>query len=396
MAIFAGQSANSSFPEACSDRQLTKPWQRQNIPGGWGTNMTNVLTDILKEPAQLLVSLSYALTTGSKELERAASLLRSAKTVIIAGIGASWHAGMAMQSVFLAQGRQTLLMDASELLYFAELTAGTVVVLLSRSGRSIEIVRLLKKCRADSVSTIAITNSPDSTLARAADVVLCTNTDFDHGVSITTYTAINLNATLLALWACDYPVTILADELRTSIEQSAAAIPQWRETIEMSGWTDTNAANYFLARGSSLSSCHEARLLWEEAAKMPATALTTGGFRHGPQEMVHEGLRIGMWIDAERMRQQDLSLAADLRSLGARVFLIGQALDAGAASCVVSLPPIPSAFQSIIDVIPIQIAAEQLAALRGQDCDTFRLCSYIVQDEGGLGNSKLATENAGA
>jgi len=38
----------------------------------------------------------------------------------------------------------------------------------------------------------------------------------------------------------------------------------------------------------------------------------------------------------------------------------------------------------VIDIIPIQIAAERLAAVRGEDPDSFRLCSYIVEDEGGL------------
>jgi glucosamine--fructose-6-phosphate aminotransferase (isomerizing) len=125
-------------------------------------------------------------------------------------------------------------------------------------------------------------------------------------------------------------------------------------------------------------------LLWEEAAKQPATALTSGGFRHGPQEIVREGLSIGLWIDAERMRSQDLELARDLREHGARVLLIGQELEESAADCVLCLPAIPAQWQFLIDIFPIQVAAERLAAIRGVDPDSFRLCSYIVEDEGGL------------
>jgi glucosamine--fructose-6-phosphate aminotransferase (isomerizing) len=117
---------------------------------------------------------------------------------------------------------------------------------------------------------------------------------------------------------------------------------------------------------------------------MPATALTAGGFRHGPQEIVRAGFRAGIWIDAERMRSEDLDLARDLRRLGARVLLIGQGLEQGAAECVLRLPPIPSQWQFLIEIIPIQIAAERLAILRGEDPDSFRLCSYIVENEGGL------------
>jgi glucosamine--fructose-6-phosphate aminotransferase (isomerizing) len=350
-----------------------------------GAAMTKVFADILKEPEQLSASLSYTLSGGAEELELAASLLRSAKSIVIAGIGASWHAGMAMHSLLLAYGVPSLLIDASELLSMAKLPDGAVVVHLSRSGRSIEIVRLAERCRAESKPIVAITNSPASALANASDAVLLTHTDFDHGVSITTYTAIGMTGALLALRTVDEPIGLLADGLSESLRRTNEFIQQWRETIEASGWLDGHADTYFLARGTSLGSCHEARLLWEESAKRPATALTTGGFRHGPQEIVREGLRIGMWIDAEKMREQDLTLAADLRRFGASVLLIGQRLDSEIAQCVVNLPPVPSELQFVVDIIPAQIAAVSLAALRGEDCDTFRLCAYIVEDEGGLG-----------
>jgi len=61
-----------------------------------------------------------------------------------------------------------------------------------------------------------------------------------------------------------------------------------------------------------------------EGVKSPASAMNTGSFRHGPQEMVAAGARFGIWIDAERMRGQDLAVARDLRKLGAAVMLIGQ------------------------------------------------------------------------
>ena len=51
-------------------------------------------------------------------------------------------------------------------------------------------------------------------------------------------------------------------------------------------WFAPGRVVHFLGRGGSLGSCYEARLLWEEGAKSEATALGTGSFRHGPQEIV--------------------------------------------------------------------------------------------------------------
>jgi glutamine---fructose-6-phosphate transaminase (isomerizing) len=122
----------------------------------------------------------------------------------------------------------------------------------------------------------------------------------------------------------------------------------------------------------------------------------TGSFRHGPQEIVTQDLRFGIWIDGERMREQDLAVARDLRKLGAHVLLIGQKLPEDAGDLVFQLPEIPSEWQFLIDIIPAQLAAEKLSRLSGVDCDTFRLSSYIVEDEGGLLPKEAGKETRGA
>ena len=84
------------------------------------------------------------------------------------------------------------------------------------------------------------------------------------------------------------------------------------------------------------------------------------------------------------MREPDLAVARDLRKLGARVMLIGQKLPDDAGDLVFQLPAIPAEWQFLIDIIPAQLAAERLARLSGVDCDSFRLSSYIVEDQSGL------------
>lgn len=349
---------------------------------------SKLFEDILKQPAQLALCLQHMLGAGKPLLDKAAAVLRRPRPILIVGIGASWHAGMAMQAVLMADAWPALLVDAAELLHSGEIPQGATVVLLSRSGKSTEIVQLIDKCRAKAAMIIAITNAPDSPLAQAADIVLNTATDFDHAVSVTTYSAIAMAGLLLATEALGQTAAAAEQDLLLAFDAAAAQIPAWRQTLANSGWlADPNSSTYFLARGAGLASCHEARLLWEEAAKNPATALTSSGFRHGPQEIVRPGLRIGMWLDAERMRSEDIALAHDLKKLGARVLLIGQGVDAQGVDCAIVLPAIPAPFQCIIEIIPIQLAAEMLAHLRGQDPDSFRLCAYIVEDEGGLSKS---------
>jgi hypothetical protein len=84
------------------------------------------------------------------------------------------------------------------------------------------------------------------------------------------------------------------------------------------------------------------------------------------------------------LRAQDLAVARDLKKLGACVMLVGQNLSEDAGNLVFQIPDVPRDWQFLIDIIPAQLAAEKLARLSGVDSDTFRYCSFIVEDEFGL------------
>jgi glucosamine--fructose-6-phosphate aminotransferase (isomerizing) len=347
-------------------------------------NMTHFLQDILRQPVELRDVIHYLCTAGRSTLRQAAELIRSADHVYMTGIGSSWHAALSAAPVFFSGARPVYLQDAAELLHFAVLPRNAVVIAISRTGRSIEIVQLLAKVRESGGTVIALTNSDDGPLAREAQIPLVVPTTFDHGISVNTYSSLAAAAGALAMTTAGSFDDAFATSLSRALADTARAIPDWQEQIALASWLSPGAVCYFLARGSSLASCHETRLLWEEAAKAPATAMETSSFRHGPQEMVAKGTRFGIWVDGQCMREQDLAVAQDLRRLGASVMLIGQDLKQGGGDLVLRLPQVPSGWQFLIDIIPAQLAAERFAHLSGVDCDTFRYCSYLVEGEYGL------------
>lgn len=100
--------------------------------------------------------------------------------------------------------------------------------------------------------------------------------------------------------------------------------------------------------------------------------------------MVAKDMRFGLWIDGRRMRDQDLAVARDLRKLGDFAILIGQDLPEHDGDLVFQLHGICSEWQFLVDIIPAQLAADKLAWLAGMNCDSFRICSYVVEDEYGL------------
>src|SRR5882724_11299834 len=347
-------------------------------------HMSQFLRDILRQPEELERTIEYLCRPKLPALGAAAAAIRNARHVYLTGIGSSWHAALNVGALFFQNARPVYMQDAAELLQFATFPPDAAIIIISRSGRSIEIVQLVAKARAAGATVIAVTNAPDGPLAKQAQIPIVVPIALDHAISVNTYSTLAAAAGLLASNVAGSFDAQLASTLSLSIAEAARSIPRWQEQVADTTWLLPGAVCYFLARGSSLGSCYEARLLWEEGAKSPATAMGTGGFRHGPQEMVAEGSRFGMWIDGSRMRGQDLTVARDLRRLGASVMLIGQDIPEDAADLVFRLPKIPPHWQFLIDIIPAQLAAERLAQLSGVDCDSFRLCSYIVEDEWGL------------
>lgn len=346
--------------------------------------MTHFLRDILRQPKELQRTIEFLLGSGAGALEAAKNSILSARHVYLTGIGSSWHAALTAGPLFFAAGHPVYMLDAAELLEFTTIPSDSTVVIISRSGRSIEIVNLLDKVRGRDVTVVGVTNSQDGPLAREAQISIVVPVELDHAISVNTYSTLALATGILASAVAGSLDATLARSLSRAIERIEPAFADWQTQIETTQWLSSGSVYYFLARGSNMGSCQEARLLWEEGVKSPATAMNTGSFRHGPQEMVSKGTRLGVWIDANHSREQDLAVARDLRRLGASVMVLGQELPPDAGDLVLQLPPVPPAWQFLIDIIPAQLAAERLSRMSGVDCDSFRYCSFIVEDEYGL------------
>jgi glutamine---fructose-6-phosphate transaminase (isomerizing) len=345
--------------------------------------MTHFLQDILRQPDELQRVIERLQGDGRQSLESAAAAIQKARHVYLTGIGASYNAALGAASHFYSAGHPVYLLDASELLFSASIPAGSTLIVLSRSGRSVEIVKLLEKARAANATVVGVTNFSDGTLAQQANIPIVLPVQPDHGISANTYVSLAAGAAAIASTVAGAFDAPLASNLLHAIATTAEQIPAWQQQLAQSAWLQPGATYYFLARGASLASSYGAQLLWEEGVKVAAVAMGTDSFRHGPQEIVTAGMRFAIWVD-DRLREADLAVARDLRRLGASVMVIGSNLPSDSADLVVQLPPWPSGWQFLMDIIPAQLAAETLSRLSGADCDSFRFASYVVEGDKGL------------
>jgi arabinose-5-phosphate isomerase len=137
------------------------------------------MTDILQTARQLLIDETVAITQMGERLdasfEQAVNLiLKCSGRVVVTGVGKSGAIGRKMASTFASTGTPSLFLQASEGLHgdLGMVAPGDVLVALSYSGRTDDLLAILPVVKSMGVPVIALTGNMQSFLADHADAVL--------------------------------------------------------------------------------------------------------------------------------------------------------------------------------------------------------------------------------
>ncbi|MGH9645617.1 MAG: SIS domain-containing protein, partial [Bryobacteraceae bacterium] len=225
----------------------------------------------------------------------------------------------------------------------------------------------------------------NSTLARNADYPILIHSFADQLVAVQTYvgtvvTLLLLGATIAgdseSRWEED--IAALTRALSSFIPDCVERSTGWREFLNGAG------AIYLLGRGPSLGSVCEGTLLFHEAAKAPASAMSAAHFRHGPVEVVSGAFRAIVFATQGATRDLDVALASDIVGMGGHVRVIGAGeIEAKLRFC--QWPDgIPEALTPVVEIIPVQVAALCLAQWRGITPGDFRFAPEVTLTESGF------------
>ena len=139
------------------------------------TDELEFISEVLESEAQGITRLAAEVSKGADAWCAALDLLQACDGhVVVSGMGKSGLVGGKISATFSSLGQPSNFVHPSEAVHgdLGRLRRGDVVFLLSFSGETEELVSLAHILKADKVAMIAITNVPESSLARAADVHL--------------------------------------------------------------------------------------------------------------------------------------------------------------------------------------------------------------------------------
>ena len=332
---------------------------------------------IRRQPASLRAVAAHLGGCGARELADAASILGRGEGICFAGMGGSRYAAMPVALFLSERGLPAFTADAAEALYYGTIPRENAVALVSRSGRTVEVVKLACALRQKGRRLVGITNCPDSPLAEQCEVCIRVAGDVDTGVSIGTYTAGTL--TLLYLGAALAGYGDLAREAVAMVDELAAALPGWE--ADASAWDLSGAAlTVFLGRGYALASARSACLLFQELARQPAAWYGAAEFRQGPIEVFDERAAAVIFAPAGRTRDLNAQLARDILRTGGRVVVVGHGEHAAGVHSV-PLPEMPEYLAPVLQIVPVQLAAQAIASGRDHRPGEFRFAAPTTESE---------------
>lgn len=328
--------------------------------------MPEILRNIRQQSTNLEFVSKYLRGEGAAHLSRSTALMAGSRRILFAGLGGSKYAAMST-ALYLSQfGHDVRVADASELLYYEQIPSDAAMVLISRSGRTAEMVRLGRVLNDAGKQYIAVTNEPDSEMAQLAAATLAVAGESDSGVSLRTYTAAVL--TLLHLGAS------LTGKLLTLGRETKLMLPNLERTIAKWEEDDTDLSGFtffsFLGRGYSLGCACEAALLFQELGRRPAAWYNGAEFRQGPIEVLQPDHCVIVFAPDGPTRELNTALVRELELTGARVIEIGPAWEG-----------IPEHMASITQMIPVQFMAYRLAAATPHRPGVFRFAAPTTESE---------------
>jgi glucosamine--fructose-6-phosphate aminotransferase (isomerizing) len=306
--------------------------------------------------------------------ELARDLLRKdVRYVLIASRGSSGNAARYAQYLFGSANRLAVAFSTPSLYTLYEAPPrldGALVIAISQSGESPDVVAVLAEARRQRRPTLAITNDPASPLAQEAEHVLPLHAGPERAVAATK-TYLNSLAAVALLSSAFAGDGARLGELRAGPELVRAQVARsLADAAEVDAYADADGGAV-VARGVSLGTAFELALKIRELSGIPFEPFSSADLLHGPIAALLPGRPVLAIAPSGAALESMRDSFAKLRGRGAEIVAISDddRILAGADKALPLVATLPEWLSPLLTVIPGQTAALRLATLRGGDVD---------------------------
>lgn len=289
--------------------------------------MSEFIKEIREQPVALRDTLHYYLQgDGVDKLRSVVDLWNTGKydKIIFTGMGSSYFISYAATCLFNKHDITSFAINTGELLHyqFSLLNSKSLLVCISQSGESFEIVNLIKKLSKD-VTIISVCNEEKSFLAEHTRISFFSKAGREEMTSTKTFVSSYLVVYILSLAL----VGKFDDKRVPKIEKMIYVVDYLINHSDQ--WLPDSMALLahapfiqLIGRGAVYATVKQSALMFMEATGTPSSGTLGGEFRHGPMEMVKEGFKSIIFAPSGGTYTQSVSLAKDISKYGGKVIFI--------------------------------------------------------------------------
>ena len=341
--------------------------------------MTETQTQMRREVLEIPVAAARLLIEGQDDIRRAADAVRKQNPNFLVSVarGSSDHVATYLKyaSELLMAKPIASIGPSIASIYNRQLELnGSVCLSVSQSGKSPDIVEMTRMARAGGALSVAMTNHPESPLAKVADHTLNLHAGPELSVAATK-TFVNsaiAGVWLLAEWAEDETLLGAIVDLPSRLEDAIAL--DWPEA--RSAVSRRNSI-FCLGRGPSYAISNEAALKFKETCQIHAESYSSAEVLHGPVSIVDSGFPV---IGLAALDEAESALAAvadEIATKGGSVFVTsGQAKTANQLPAVRTGHPLTDPITLIASFYAM---VERVATARGINPDAPRHLKKVTE-----------------
>lgn len=341
------------------------------------------LRDLLAQPEAIAESVRRLEVSAS--LARISAELRAGEIdrIVLTGMGSSLHALYPLQLALINAGHLAVAVETAELVHaqIALLTPSTLLVVVSQSGRSAEIVRLLERLverrrkHLGPPRVIGVTNSVDSPLAQKCETVVLLRAGEEFSVSCKTYLATLAALHWLGVVLDNGDESAARSTLLDGADEVARYLAEWTSLLSQVPSAISGANHLFLTgRGASLAAVSTGALILKESVRIHAEGMSSPAFRHGPLEMIRSDVAVVIFAGDPATAALNEQLAKDIRAAGGHATLISEHEPAG----VFRLAAGPAEIRPLLEMLPLQMISLALAVKQQREPGRFERASKIT------------------
>jgi glucosamine--fructose-6-phosphate aminotransferase (isomerizing) len=310
------------------------------------------------------------------------------ESVVIAARGTSDHAAIYGQYLLGVMNGLSVGLAAPSIvsLYGVEPRFGrSLVIGISQSGASPDIVGVVEAARRQGAPTLAIINAPDSPLGEAAEFVIELAAGPERAVAATkTYSTSLLALARLSVALLERRGTNTADAaaalagVPVAIEQALAVEPEVEALAVRFAAADRCVV---VGRGFEYATAREWALKLKELAQVFADPYSTADFLHGPIALVQPGIPVLAIVSSGAATAGLVDVLGSLRELDVETVVLSDDPSIRAlGNFSVALPAgVPEWLRPISSIGPAQLFAYHLTRARGLDPDAPRYLRKVTR-----------------